>query len=559
MAAPCVAGVMALMLEKNKDFTPADICMTLETTSKRLTEKKDNFFGTGLIDAFKAITSMRIGALYADNISINDSDFNNNGHLNAGEKVKLSFNLINEGEIEYNNIKAVISCKNELVTISDAEATIANIGANSSISLTDEFEFSVDESIEYKTELYFDLNIYENETVIASSIIQIDVKGSELEFASFIVKNDDNNNGILEACETADLGVVLNNLGNEIAVKVKGNLSSSSNDVTINQTEAEFSSIGANSSSVAFFNVALSENIGSTLNIPFVLKASDLAEKEYEFTYNYANTCTYIFQLMDSYSDGWNGAALLVKYDSGRPTDTLTLTSGSFAEFRLTIESNVEVTLEWVGKDQYDKECSFAIATEYYSLVYSSPALSQTSSFLYSWVNDCSCKNEYNEMCDAVKNLKAEQTENNIVLSWSIDNGQQVTIYEVYRGTKLLGTTEETTFIDESSANDEDVYSVRAIYEDCNGLFSNVTVKNTIAINENSAIAASIYPNPSKDNFTIVCDNMTYISVYNVIGNKIMEVNVDGNNYVINGLESGVYFVEIKTNEGSAVKRIVKL
>jgi hypothetical protein len=262
---------------------------------------------------------------------------------------------------------------------------------------------------------------------------------------------------------------------------------------------------------------------------------------------------------MDSYSDGWNGAALLVKYDNGRPTDTLTLTSGSFAEFRLTIESNVEVTLEWVGKDQYDKECSFAIATEYYSLVYSSPALSQTSSFLYSWVNDCSCKNEYNEMCDAVKELKAELNGNNVVLSWSTDNGQQVTIYEVYRGTKLLGTTEETTFIDESSANDEDVYSVRAIYEDCNGLFSDVTVKNTIAINENSAIAASIYPNPSKDNFTIVCDNMTYIAVYNVIGNKIMEVNVDGNNYVVNGLESGVYFVEIKTNEGSAVKRIVKL
>jgi hypothetical protein len=90
-------------------------------------------------------------------------------------------------------------------------------------------------------------------------------------------------------------------------------------------------------------------------------------------------------------------------------------------------------------------------------------------------------------------------------------------------------------------------------------LFSDVTVKNTIAIDENSVITASIYPNPSKDNFTIVCDNMTYISVYNVIGNKIMEVNVDGNNYVVNGLESGVYFVEIKTNEGSAVKRIVKL
>ena len=559
MAAPCVAGVMALMLEKNGDLSPADICMTLETTAKKLTETKDNFFGTGLIDAFKAITSMRVGTLYADNISINDSEFNNNGNLNAGETVKLSFNLINEGETEYNNIKAVISCKNELVTINDAEVTIANIGANGNITITDEFEFSVDESIEYKTELYFDLNIYENETVIASSILQIDVKGSELEFASFIVRNDDNENGILEAGETADLGVVLNNLGNEIAVKVKGNLSSSNNDITINQTEAEFSTIGANSSGVAFFNVTLSENIGSTLNIPFVIKASDFAEKEYEFTYNYANTCTYIFQLMDSYSDGWNGAALLVKYDSGRPTDTLTIKYGGFEERRISIESNVEVTLEWMGKDEYDRECSFAIATEYYTAVYSSPALSQTSSFLYSWVNDCSCKNEYDEMCDAVKDLKAEQTENSIVLSWTTDNGQQTTVYEVYRGTKLLGTTEETSFIDENSANGEYVYSVRAIYEDCQGLFSDITVQNTVAIDENSAITASIYPNPSKDNFTIVCDDMTYISIYNVIGNKIMEANVDGSNYVVNGLESGVYFVDIKTSEGNIVKRIVKL
>jgi hypothetical protein len=131
-------------------------------------------------------------------------------------------------------------------------------------------------------------------------------------------------------------------------------------------------------------------------------------------------------------------------------------------------------------------------------------------------------------------------------------------VYEVYRGTKLLGTTEEASFIDESSANGKYVYSVRAIYEDCQGLFSDITVQNTVAIDENSAITASIYPNPSKDNFTIVCDNMTYIAVYNVVGNKVMEANVDGNNYVVNDLESGVYFVDIKTSEGNIVKRILK-
>ena len=158
-----------------------------------------------------------------------------------------------------------------------------------------------------------------------------------------------------------------------------------------------------------------------------------------------------------------------------------------------------------------------------------------------------------------MKELKAEKNGNNVVLSWSTDNGQQTTVYEVYRGTKLLRTTEETTFIDEGSANGEYVYSVRAIYEDCKGLFSDVTFTNTESTIEISAISASIYPNPSRDNFTIVCDNMTYIAVYNVIGNKIMESNIDSNNYVINGLVSGVYFVDIKTTEGNTVKRIVKL
>ncbi len=560
MAAPCVAGVMALMLEKNNNITPAEICMILETTSKRLTEKKDNFFGTGLIDAFKAITSMRTGDLEPTIVSINDSDFNNNGQLNAGETVKLSVNIHNDSEIEYNNIHANISCKNESVTITDSNAIIESISANGDLVLTDEFEISVSKDIDYESSIYLELNIYDaSSTNIASAFLTIDVKDNDLEFASFIVKNDDNGNGALEAGETADLGIILNNIGNEIAVKVKGTLTSSSNEVTINQAEAEFSSIGANSSGVAFFNVTLSGNVGTNMNIPFVLNTSDLLEKEYEFTYNYANPCTYIFQLMDSYSDGWNGAALLVKYDNGKPTDTLTIKSGGFEERRISIESNVEVTLEWMGKDEYDKECSFSIMTEYYTAVYFSPTLSPSTSFLFSWNNDCSCKNEYQELCDAVKELKAEQTENNIVLSWTTGEEQMATAFEIYRGTKFLGTTEETTFTDDNSTNGEYVYSVRAIYENCNGLFSDVTVKKNVAIGETCLINASIFPNPSKDNFTIVCDDMTYVTVYNVVGSKIMESSVDGQIYVINGLKSGVYFVDIKTTEGNTVKRVVKL
>ena len=553
MAAPCVAGVRALMLEKNGELSPADICMTLETTAKKLTETKDNFFGTGLIDAFKAVNSIKIGDFSLNEVTINDKDANNNCHLNPGETVKLSVSVHNDSEKEYNNIKAVISCSNEYVTITDAEASIDNIAGNANVMLKNEFGIAVSKDIEHSSELFFNLDFYENDKVVSSTIFSLEVKDSELIFASFLVKNDDNGNGILEAGETADLGVVLNNIGNEIAVKVKGNLSS--DKITINETKAEFSSIGANASSVAFFNITVSEDLGSS--IPFTLKATDLYGREYEFSENYTLSCGYIFQLSDSYSDGWNGAALLVKYDSGRQTDTLTLISGSFAEFRLNIESNVEVTLEWMGKDQYDNECKFIVMKDNYVAVYMSPTLSQTSSFLCSWVNDCSCKYEYQEMCDAVKDLKGEFIGNDIVLNWTADNGQ--TIFEVYRGTVLVGTTEETSFTESGLSEKEYVYSVRAIYDDCNGLFSDVTVKNTESTIENSAIEASIYPNPSRDNFTITCNDMTYVTVYNVVGNKIMEANVDNNTYVVNGLESGVYFVEIKTNEGNIVKRILKI
>ena len=54
-ATPCLAGVVALMLNKNPDLLPADICRILEETSVKLTETKSNVTGVGRIDALAAI------------------------------------------------------------------------------------------------------------------------------------------------------------------------------------------------------------------------------------------------------------------------------------------------------------------------------------------------------------------------------------------------------------------------------------------------------------------------------------------------------------------------
>ena len=58
MATPCVAGVMALMLDKDPSLTPADICRILETTATKLESTKSNFTGSGRINADMAINEI---------------------------------------------------------------------------------------------------------------------------------------------------------------------------------------------------------------------------------------------------------------------------------------------------------------------------------------------------------------------------------------------------------------------------------------------------------------------------------------------------------------------
>ena len=57
-AAPCVTGVVCLMLEKHRKLTPAMICETLESTAKKLSETKSNYTGSGCVDALNAINNI---------------------------------------------------------------------------------------------------------------------------------------------------------------------------------------------------------------------------------------------------------------------------------------------------------------------------------------------------------------------------------------------------------------------------------------------------------------------------------------------------------------------
>ncbi len=61
-ATPCAAGIAALMLEKNSTLTPSDVCRIMETTALKLSEKKNNFTGSGRVDALNAVNAVAASA-----------------------------------------------------------------------------------------------------------------------------------------------------------------------------------------------------------------------------------------------------------------------------------------------------------------------------------------------------------------------------------------------------------------------------------------------------------------------------------------------------------------
>lgn len=72
-ATPCVAGIVALMLSKNPELTPAQICQILEETSIKLTPTKSNVTGVGRVDALAAVNAVPSWD-HVDEFIVNDTE-----------------------------------------------------------------------------------------------------------------------------------------------------------------------------------------------------------------------------------------------------------------------------------------------------------------------------------------------------------------------------------------------------------------------------------------------------------------------------------------------------
>jgi len=463
MACPAVAGVMALMLERNSELTPAEICEILETTTIKFSPTKDNIFGSGRVNALEAVNAVPVGPISIYDVIVDDSEGNDNGNANPGETIKLDISLINDSEFNVNDVTVTIVSSNEYVTITNDFADFGNFSAGEIKTLVAAFTFELSPLVPAKNKLAFRANIVTADDEFARSfnILAFDYELHLIKTAVDDVEGNDN--GILDPGETADILATITNFGNEPAIGLTGFLTSSSNEITINSNTADFGDFDLDQSISAPYNITLSESaVPGSINIPFNLLLTDEDGRKSSFNFVYRDRCNVVFELRDSYGDGWTGNQLVVSFSDGSPTQNLTINNGYSATFTIAINAGVTVSLSWIA-GSYVSECSFNIYYQDGGHIFSASGHPGYGTF-FSWVVNCSGSAIAD--CDPISDLSIDINDNMAELSWVAPASGTPNHYEIYNNFVSVGTTTNTHFSIPLNIGDNE-FCVYAIFDHC--------------------------------------------------------------------------------------------
>ena len=467
MATPCVAGCMALMLSKNIDLTPAEVCQILEETAHPLAPGKSNIYGFGRVDVLAAIEEVQVGAMAFNNAIVNDPLGNNDHKLNPGETVSLSLDLTNVSEAAVNGARLELTTANEHVTIVNGTAQLPNFAPQQNMVVEDVFSFSVDNEVVAKQKIKFAAEVYVDNELSGKLNFTVEVYDYNLQYGAVAVLNDDNANGLLNPGETADLRIFVDNAGNEMAQTVVGTLSTDYALVTLNEVEKPYGTVGAELAGYADYNLSLDASAPDDFAIPFTLELVDANGRHTTLTFTYKNACNVVFALSDSYGDGWNNAYLAVSYSDGTPSENMTINSGNSATYTRELASGSTITLSW-HSGNWDSECSFQIAYDDGTVIFENQG-----GFTGTRTLDVNCAGGSGlpEFCAPIENLTYVLDGHDVILSWDAPTGANPVGYEVYRETVLLETLTGLTYTDPDMEEGEYNYCVYAVYDNCQSEF----------------------------------------------------------------------------------------
>ena len=188
--------------------------------------------------------------------------------------------------------------------------------------------------------------------------------------------------------ETITVGAKFKNVGHYQATNAVITASSSSNYVTISNPTVTAGTLEAGQEVTYDFSITIAANCPETAQIPITFTLTADGNLSAQGSETLKNACNVVFNLSDSYGDGWNGASLTVSFDDGTESQSLTVSSGSSANYVLEIGNGTHVTVTFVS-GSYNNECSFSIQYEEGNIIIYQSSGTPSAGILYEF--DCNC------------------------------------------------------------------------------------------------------------------------------------------------------------------------
>jgi hypothetical protein len=257
MAAPGAAGVMALLLSKNPDLTPAQICQILEENTLVLEPGKNNLSGSGRLDALAAINATPTTGVMYHAHHIDDSQGYDNGSINPGELIFLTVDIINEGSSAVNNITVELSSRSAYIHFIDSIASYGDIGPGQVIGVENAFSFDVADSIPDNHRIHFEVLCSDGEFAWESEFF-IYANSPNLILRSLALNDYDGNlDGLLDPGESATIFLNALNDGQFEAINASATLSTEYLYVYIENEEYLLDVVAPSDSIESVFNITL--------------------------------------------------------------------------------------------------------------------------------------------------------------------------------------------------------------------------------------------------------------------------------------------------------------
>ena len=419
------------------------------------------------------------------------------------------------------------------------------MAADETVTLNDAFSFIIAEGVQDGERFQIDVDMTDGRQTWSGKVF-ITAGQAILDFAGASWANS------FVPGETLTLAASFQNIGHYMATHAIANITCESEYVTILNPTVELGTIDPEGLATAVFQITISESCPETeqITVNFTMQADgDLTA---EGSLIMKNSCNVIFELSDSYGDGWNGNRLIVSFDDGTPNQTLTINDGESATYTLEIGNGVHVTLTWQSGN-YTYECSFTVKYEDGTLIYQSSGISSGQLFDF----DCNCGSGTPAGIFApVENLAASVETESVTLTWDAPEG--AINFIVMRNGLEIGQTTEPTYVDEVDKEDSYTYCVTAEYREGSSVPECVLIQAEWGIAEGET-EFSIYPNPVSSMLSVSCGNAEFsYTMLNGMGQVVATGNGRGKQQIdVNGLAKGMYFLRLTSGSQVLVEKVV--